>query len=203
MRTTLVAVLTLAFAMPVAAAPQTPAADFPAVGNAGIIVQKVMDRLDAQTDVWFHQGAYLRSAQVCRMHIAYDPTEMDSYFIGAWLLWSGGRDDEAQELFRQAAAANPDSYEPCLEAGLHWSGRRNYQMAALWLTEACSRGGGSVAWKALAHCYHKMGLIDQAIGAMRYAGFLDPTNELIPQNVRWLEEERSSASQKPDSQPRP
>lgn len=165
-------------------------------GNAGLIVRNIMELLGARSDEWFHQGSYLRSIQAFRMMTAYDPSEMQPRFLTAWLLWSSGRDDEAQETFRQAVLAAPDSWEPYLEAGHHWSGRRDYVRAALWLSHACLRGAPVEGWKTLAHTYRRLGLYEDAIRVMEQAREMDPSDETIPRNLellrRMLEQQRRS-----------
>ena len=155
-------------------------------GNAGLIVRNIMERLAARSDEWFHQGAYLRSIQAFRMLTAYDPSDLQPRFLAAWLLWSAGRDDEAQETFRQAVLAAPDSWEPYLEAGQHWSGRRDHLRAALWLSHACLRGAPVQGWKTLAHTYRKLGLFEDAIRVMEQAREMDPSDETIPRNLDLL-----------------
>lgn len=157
--------------------------------KANLIIGKIFDRLDVEADEWFHQGDYLRCVQEFRMQIARDPHNVQAYSVSAWLLWSSGRDDEAQEMFARAAQANPDNWEPYMEAGLHWSGRGDYRMAALWLSHACNRDAPVEAWKTLAHCYRHMGLLQDAIRVMTYAGTLNPADPTIPRNIEWMKED--------------
>lgn len=173
--------------------------DLPPSDRSGFMVEAIIENLDSRSDEWFHEGDYLRCAAAFRVHIAYEPRDLEPYFLSAWLLWSDGRDAEAQEMFQAAVRAAPDSYEPYLEAGLHWSGRRDERRAALWLTHACVRGGPVEAWKTLSHCYRKLGLIEDAIAAMRHARTMDPDDPTIPQNLRWLDGMRDPSSRTPRS----
>lgn len=161
---------------------------FPMVGNAGLIVAKTMNKLSDQTDEWFHQGAYLRSVQAYRMRIAYDPHDLDAYSLGAWLLWSSGRLDEALQMYEDAARANPNDYEPYFDAGMNASERGDEIQAGLWFTHACLHGAPAEGWKMLSHTYRRLGLIDAAISVMQHAKTLDPSDPTIDLNLKWLRE---------------
>lgn len=156
---------------------------------APIIIQKVFDNLQDQTDEWFHHGDYLRSVQAYRMAIAYDPDDFQSYFLGAWLLWSAEQNDESRKMFLEAVRTHPNSYEPYMELGFHWSGRRDYKQAALWLFHACRLGAPVEAWKTLAHSYEKLGELETALRVMQYAREIDPYDPAIPKNIQWLKDD--------------
>lgn len=160
-----------------------------AADNSGVIINQIFDRLDAQADEWFHSGDYLRAVQEFKMQIARNPHDVRVYSLAAWLLWSSGRDSEAQSMFAEAVRANPDDYEPYFEAGLHWSGRGDYLKAALWLSHACNRSAPVEAWKTLAHCYRRLGLLKDAIRVMTYAESLDPADATIPRNIEWMKQD--------------
>lgn len=197
MRITLAALLVVSLA--VSALPSS--AGEPSVGRSGIVVQAVFDRLQDETDEWFHQGDYLRCIHACRMYISYDPSELSPYFTAAWLLWSAGLDNEAQNVYQQSVRAAPESWEPYMEIGLHWSGRREDRLAALWLTHACLRGAPVQAWKTLAHSYRKLGLLPEAISVMEHAGQLDPEDEAIWRNLDWMRETLRESRGGPGTEP--
>lgn len=154
--------------------------------NSGLIVREVMERLGSYTDAWFHAGTYERSIHALRMYKEYDPNYLPAYFLSAWLLWSTGQDEAAQQTFSEAVLAAPDSYEPYLEAGTHWMGRRDYVRASLWLAQACIHGAPAQGWKSLSHAYRYLGQYDEALSAMERAAELDPEDSAIPPNLQRL-----------------
>lgn len=156
--------------------------------KTNLILDKVFDRLSDVSDNWFHRGEYLRVVQAHRMRIARDPTDLEAYFLAAWLLWSSGKSDEAQAMYSAAVQAAPESWEPYFEAGMHWSGRRDEHKAALWLISACTHGAPVRAWKMLSHTYRKLGEIQTALKVMEYAKIMDPTDDAIDRNLASLRE---------------
>jgi tetratricopeptide (TPR) repeat protein len=156
---------------------------------APVILNNVFDKLGEQADDWFHRGDYKRSIQAFKMRIAYDPSDLQSYFLAAWLLWSSGDDAAAQEMYQSSVRAAPDSYEPYMEIGMHWSNRRDDRKAALWLFHACNRGAPVAAWKTLSHSYRRLGLLQDAIRIMREAKTMDPNDPTIDTNIQWLQEQ--------------
>lgn len=156
-------------------------------GRSGAILNQIMNRISIQTDEWFHDGAYLRSVQGQKMLVAYNPRDLESYHLAAWLLWSSGRPDEAQDVYYAALRANPQSWETPFELGMHWTGRRDYSQAAFWFTHAVLRGGPPECWKMLAHTYRRLGYLETALGIFQYLVPMAPDDPAVPLNIERLQ----------------
>ena len=70
-----------------------------------------------KSDEAFHRGDYERAVLLHRARVAIDPEAVDSFGVGAWLLWSMGRAGEAAEFLERGIKTNPDDWEMWNEAG--------------------------------------------------------------------------------------
>lgn len=70
-----------------------------------------------KSDEAFHAGDYERAVLLSRARVAIDPEAVDSFGVGAWLLWSMGKGDEAAEFLERGIKTNPDNWEMWDEAG--------------------------------------------------------------------------------------
>ena len=76
-------------------------------GNEGSLVDYFWRRSDAA----FHAGDYPRAIELHRAIVALDPSDTESYGVGAWLLWSLDKKDEADAFIAKGLKHNPDNSE--------------------------------------------------------------------------------------------
>ena len=75
------------------------------------------DYLWRRSDAAFHAGDYPRAVSLHRAIVQVDPSDVESYSVGAWLLWSMEKGDEANAFIAQGLQANPDDAEMWSAAG--------------------------------------------------------------------------------------
>jgi tetratricopeptide (TPR) repeat protein len=64
-----------------------------------------------KSDEAFHAGDYPRAIGLHRAIVALDPTQVESYGVGSWLLWSMGKPEEALQFLQIGLKANPQDSE--------------------------------------------------------------------------------------------
>ena len=109
--------LCIALAAPVYAAPAdtatAPAMQAGAVDRDGddakINQGSLTDYLWRRSDAAFHAGDYARAVELHRAIVTADPGDVESYGVGAWLLWSLEKGDQADAFIAQGLKNNPDS----------------------------------------------------------------------------------------------
>ena len=94
--------------------------------SASSKVEKVASQNDRQTDIdlfWecsdkaFHDGNYPLAISYHKAIVALDPHDVESYSNAAWLMWSLGNGNEAQQHINRGLEANPESWEMWDAAG--------------------------------------------------------------------------------------
>lgn len=70
-----------------------------------------------KSDEAFHNGDYARAVGLHRAIQALDPTDVESFSVASWLLWSMGKSDEALAMLQTGVTANPDDWDMWDEAG--------------------------------------------------------------------------------------
>ena len=104
-------------AAPSSAAPNAPAAAPHADGDehdhAGPKVNEgsLTDYLWRRSDAAFHDGDFPRAVELHRAIVEIDPTDVESYGVGAWLLWSLGEGAKADAFIAQGLKSNPENWE--------------------------------------------------------------------------------------------
>ncbi|MBV9469983.1 MAG: tetratricopeptide repeat protein [Abitibacteriaceae bacterium] len=76
-----------------------------------------LDYLWRKSDEAFHAGDYERAVGLHKAIEALDPTDVESYSVASWLLWSMGKGDEALQLIERGIKANPNNWDMWDEAG--------------------------------------------------------------------------------------
>src|SRR5947208_8515734 len=74
------------------------------------IVSGVLDDIHIYMDRHFHKGEYNHTLNLIKMAVAADPSDLNAYADGGYLLWSMDRDEEALALYKQGLKANPKTY---------------------------------------------------------------------------------------------
>lgn len=78
---------------------------------------RTLDRLWEQSDEAFHKGDYPLAIRLHKAIVALDPHDVESYSDAAWLMWSMGNGDEAQQHINRGLAANPKNWKMWDAAG--------------------------------------------------------------------------------------
>ena len=86
-------------------------------GGSKINEGSLTDYLWRRSDVAFHAGDFARAVELHRAIVAIDPTDVESYSVGAWLLWSLERGDEATAFIALGLKNNPDNPDMWEAAG--------------------------------------------------------------------------------------
>jgi tetratricopeptide (TPR) repeat protein len=137
---------------------------------ANAILADTLSKLDAQTDVHFHEGEYDHIINLYRIIVEGDPKNMSAYENAAYLLWSTDRNPQAIEFLKQGIKNNPDIYYMYDELGNHyWLRNKDPKNAITYLRQAVQHTCPPTTWHSLANCYEKLGLLEQAVKAWERA----------------------------------
>src|SRR5690606_4150513 len=82
-----------------------------------------------QSDKAFHAGDYERAVRLHRNIVYFDPTDVESYSVAAWLLWSMEKADESNEHITKGLKANPKNWEMWDVAGQHYDLQKLHQLS--------------------------------------------------------------------------
>ena len=85
-----------------------------------------VDRLWEQSDAAFHKGDYPAAVKLHRQIVKLDPTDTESFGVGAWLLWSMDKKADARAFIQQGLTANPKNAEMWDTAGQHYDLEKSY-----------------------------------------------------------------------------
>lgn len=187
--------VTVAFLLAVsacAAAPPAPASPgmVPAetVAQVNGMTERVIDKLWAQTDHYWHEGDYNRIVGLLRVCVEADPAFLEAYSSGAWLLWSMGDTAAADRFLTLGVSRNPGRWDLHFDFGWHLYNTKRYQAALPHLQKATTfPKASSIAWKTLGHCYDRLGRIDEAVQAWRTVVRRFPGDTAGPTNLRRVE----------------
>ena len=83
--------------------------------------ESLADYFWRKSDEAFHAGDYARAVSLHRAIVQVDPTDVESYSVGAWLLWSMKKGEEADAFIAQGLKANPNDAEMWNAAGDQYS----------------------------------------------------------------------------------
>lgn len=79
--------------------------------------QAKIDSLWEKSDKAFHDGNYPLAISYHKAIVSLDPHDVESYSDAAWLMWSLGNGDEAQQHINRGIAANPKDWDMWDAAG--------------------------------------------------------------------------------------
>jgi tetratricopeptide (TPR) repeat protein len=154
-------------------------------------IDRAVDQLLTQTDVFWHRGDY-DSVRACYAMITdLDPTYVEGWQNYGWVLWSTlSRDDAAMRVFLRGLAYNPNEYDLYFEIGNLEYHRRHFLSAAQWLAKATDRNAPQMVWHFRAHCLEYAGEIDKAKAMWRTIIRRFPNDAPAPANLKRLLEGR-------------
>ncbi len=116
--------LALCLVAPAKPLPKAPHKAAPAKAKDPIAAS--VDYLWEQSDAAFHKGDYPTAVKIHRAIVTLDPTDTESFGVGAWLLWSMGQKESARAFIQQGLDANPNNAEMWDTAGQHYDLEKSF-----------------------------------------------------------------------------
>jgi len=194
-RHALLAAFLLFFALPLRAAEKP---DPRTVAQVDGITDRVVDRLWGAVDGYWHQGDYRRIVALARICVEADPGFNEAWSVGAWLLWSLGDTPAADAFLREGVRRNPNVWDLHYELGWHLFNTKRYAEALPSLQSATRfTDAPAQPWKILAHCYEKLGRLDESAAAWRTVVARFPRDPAAPNNLQRVEQARAARDAKP------
>ena len=119
------------------------------------ILDRVVDQLAAQRDVYWHHGDYPRIIALDRIITQADPHYLECYETGAWLMESQGDVKDAEAYYQENVANNPDTSESYFHLGFfYFNTLHDYPKAAETFRQGTGQADADINdWKMLAHAY--------------------------------------------------
>ena len=161
------------------------------------ILNRVVDRLAAQRDVYWHQGDYPRIIALDRIITEANPHFIDAYETGGWLMDSLGNHKEAEAYYRQGVANNPRVEPPYFGlAFFYFQTLHNYPLAASLFREGARLPGGDINdWKMAAHAYTHAHDYNRALATWEYIKKRWPHGLAVDHNLQEAIAAQSAARQ--------
>ncbi|MBC7288147.1 MAG: tetratricopeptide repeat protein [Armatimonadetes bacterium] len=127
-------------------------------------VEWAIGALIAETDWWWHRGAYDQCIRCNEAIVFLDPSEQEQYTNSAWLLWSTGRHTRAIGTYHRCLVAVPQSSHGPFYLGFYYLQHDDLFAAEKFLRTAVKREPTDhLARRALAHCLEKQGRLSEAL----------------------------------------
>lgn len=196
------ALLTLSFFLvPQAATNAAPRPQAPASSPAQVqwIMDRVVDNVARQRDLYWHRGDYPRIIALDRILTQADPHFLDCYETGAWLMESMGDRKDAEAYYRQGVANNPRTSEPYYHLGFfYFNTLKDYRRAANTFKQGTAQPNADINdWRMLAHSYTKAREYDQALAAWQHIKARWPRAVAVDHNLAEAQAAASGATPAP------
>jgi tetratricopeptide (TPR) repeat protein len=132
-----------------------------------------------QSDEAFHAGDYPRAIELHRAIVAYDPGDVESYSVAAWLLWSLGKKEEARAHIQRGLNANPYNWLMWDAAGQHYDLQKRtapelapqavaaYARAVQLLPRSADQNDAQMLRRRLAHAAEKANDLNLSLSTWR------------------------------------
>ena len=176
--------LTLLIVVPASAAPaKRTLTSSPSQVNG--ILSRVTDLIAARRDAYWHQGDYPRVIALDRIVTAADPSELECYETGGWLMESLGDLKDAEAYYRQGVANNPRTEESYFHLAFFYFGtRHDYGKAANTFRLATrQQDAGINDWKMLAHSYDQLHEYGREVATWRHIKARWPKGVAVDHNL--------------------
>jgi tetratricopeptide (TPR) repeat protein len=158
------------------------------------ILGAAMNDMWIQADRHFHEGEYNHVVNLSHVIVQGDPHNLEAFSNSAYLLWSTGRNEDAEAILKEGIAANPTSFYMYDEMGRYWFlERRDPKSAIPYFETATKYDCPGSTWHSLANCYEKASQWDKAVAAWSKATLFE--NNAIA-NVRLKQARERLAKQK-------
>lgn len=164
------------------------------------------DYLWRKSDDAFHAGDYARAISLHRAITAADPSDTESYSVGAWLLWSLGQTEEADAFLLQGLKANPKDPEMWDKAGQQYSLEKNYANAQKALGQAVALSGAEadqMLRRRYAHASEGAGDLSKSAEVWRGLVKDFPNEAVNKNNLARVEEQMAKAQNTATPRPNP
>ena len=150
-----------------------------------------------KSDEAFHAGDYERAVLLNRARVAIDPEAVDSFGVGAWLLWSMGEVSAADWLLEYGLKRSPKQGIFYNNIGQHLFRTKRYPESRGYLEKAVKlrEGVPPVAWSTLGRIYTNEGRHADAVVIFRDQTRRFPGFPAAAKNLKQAEE-RLAASKR-------
>lgn len=166
------------------AAPKHTSAPYRQIQVDGICAHVAID-LWQRADDYFHAGDYPRAIATDRIITADEPTFLEAYATGGWLLESDGDLADAEAYYKEGVDNNPTHSYAYYNLGFfYFNTMHNYPMAVqTFKSDVKTSDAEANDWKMLAHSYERVGQLDQAVSAWRIIKKRYPTAPAVDYNL--------------------
>ncbi len=153
-------------------------------------------RLVQLADEYWHEGAHYKTMALMFVLMEYDPRDVENIGSLAWLLDGYGEHARAIQVYQRGIRLNPNRYDLYYDLGYAYFNKRQYEQALPYLEKAANFDNApQFVWKTLAHCYERLGRLQESLQAWQKAKQLDPSDAAVEPNLqrvrRKQEEERA------------
>lgn len=150
------------------------------------VLDRVIGRLVARRDGYWHQGDYPRVIALDRIVTEADPHNLECYETGGWLMDSLGDRKDAEAYYRQGVANNPHTEESYFHlAFFYFTSLHDYHRAASVFRQAAQqKDAGINDWKMLAHSYKQSHDYDREVATWRHIKARWPHGLNVDNNLR-------------------
>ncbi len=163
---------------------QTAPAAKPSVQLDGL-EYRVIDRVWANADNYFHEGDYNRIVALCRICVESDPEFDEAYSCAAWILWSMGDKPAANTLMAYGTQRAKTKWKAEYTFAEQLMVRREYKDALPHLKMATkSPAAPVIVWKQLAHAYEKTGDLKNSLTTWKDVAKRFPEDPSVPNNLK-------------------
>ena len=168
--------------------------------QASGIVSGVVDKLWNQNDVYWHGGDYPRIVALDRIITQADPSFLEAYATGGWLMDSLGRRQDAEAYYTLGTRNNPHAEYAYWNLGFfYFNTTHDYPAAARAFRSAVQQKGADLnEWKMLAHSYEKAGDWDDAVSTWQQTRARYPQGLSVDRLLAEAQQKRARALGKPN-----
>lgn len=158
-----------------------------------------------KSDEAFHSGDYPRAIQLHRAIVVLDPADVDSYGVGAWLLWSMGKTQDADAFLAEGLKANPKDSDMWDTAAQQYDLEKEVAAAedgyakAVGFADPKLSNDNSMLRRRYAHALEHNGHLPQAQGVWEALVKDYPTDPVIAHNLDRVRREIAAGATRTDA----
>ncbi len=156
------------------------------------------DLLWVGMDGYWHAGDYEACLRIAQEVTVLDPQFVEAWTSGAWLLTNMDRDAEAEAMYKEGLAANPDSPDAYFELGFFYREHKRYDEAIAMFRQVPKYGGREGAAAHAAQYAGRMRpLRAEALTEWRAVAQRFPDDPVAKTKITRLERELTPSKEKP------
>jgi tetratricopeptide (TPR) repeat protein len=160
------------------------------------IKQEKLDALWKQSDKAFHDGDYKTAIGFHRQIVALDPSDVESYSVAAWLIWSLGDGRAATEHLFKGVKANPKSAAAWNALGENYDLQQHPRPAMKSYAQALklspAKANTELLRRRLAHAARRAGDLPTSIATWQSL-VRDYPSEVNKRNLKRVQDQQSGA----------